>query len=120
MYVFVYGTLKKGKMNNYLLSHPNKGNADFVKTATISKEAGLSMVDFGGFPAVYLSNYPNKIVGEIWDVKNEKIGLRLLDALERYPTMYDRGTIEVDGYECVIYFMHESYDDYYKIEEWDV
>jgi gamma-glutamylcyclotransferase (GGCT)/AIG2-like uncharacterized protein YtfP len=115
--IFVYGTLKRGNYNNYILTHSNKCDGKFIKEATIPASTGLAMVDFGGFPAVYISEEPTDIIGEIWEIDWEEGG-PWLDALENYPRMYNRGITEIAGMDCIVYFMHHNYDSQPKIKEW--
>lgn len=82
--VFVYGTLKRGESNHFLLHH-----ADFICETQTS---GLfTLLDLGHYPAVLIQpkNYP--IHGEIYEVSDWV--LKQLDELENYPHYYMRRMI---------------------------
>lgn len=92
MYVFVYGTLKKGQSNHRLIREFNcLGEATMKGT----------LYDLGPFPALTLEPANDTIHGEVYDV-NTKDGVERLDYLEGYDpnsksNFYDR--VEVD---CVL------------------
>lgn len=80
--VAVYGTLRKGCHNNYLLRDSNlKGVAFSDNDAT--------MYSAGGFPILKLGEPTCKIVVEIYEVSDDILH-RYLDRLEGYPDWYDR------------------------------
>ena len=109
-YVFVYGTLKRGYGNSYLLD-----DSDFVQEAMTSPE--YTMRSLGGFPGVQL-NGNTPIHGEVWRV-NKKTMDRL-DQLEGYPRFYDRKQIDLRGcnYMPWMYFLPEQeYLTYPVIED---
>jgi gamma-glutamylaminecyclotransferase len=103
MYIFVYGSLRKGLHNNYLLD-----NAKYIgKFATIDKYV---MVGTKSFSYPYLIHptylkykiyesianvYSNNIIGEVYEI--DKIMLKKLDALEGHPEYYNRRQIEVQN-----------------------
>jgi gamma-glutamylaminecyclotransferase len=87
MKIFVYGTLKKGFNNNYLLK-----DAKFVEESSFCGK----MYYYGSFPYVNL-NETGEVKGEIYEI-NDKI-LGKLDILEGYPGFYNR--TKVNG--CYIY-----------------
>lgn len=95
--VFVYGSLRKGGYNSFLLR-----DSEFIKTVKTKDE--MSLWDLGTFPAV--SFHPVvQIVGEVYEVNKET--LQRLDSLEGYPNFYDRTQIELDdGSKAWIYFLH--------------
>lgn len=107
MYIFVYGTLKRGFYNHDLLE-----NAEFVCEA-ITKEKYPMVNTEGYFP--YLIN--NKglghyIQGEVYKI--DEIILATLDILESYPSHYDRRQIQVVslGIEltAIVYFLKDEID----------
>lgn len=115
MYVFVYGTLKLGYLNNYLLVD-SKGK--FIKNSILTSDLGFSMIDVGFYPILLSeSEEPTKIYGEVWEVEH----LDYLDNLEHYPDYYNRKKIKVDGYSCWVYFMEfgeiKGQNKYPSIEE---
>ncbi len=88
-YVFVYGTLKQGYGNNYLLS-----NAKLIsdKAYTVDK---FELYDVG-FPYAKFSNSKDSAVlkGELYELDSIET-FRDLDNLEGYPHHYRRKMIKV-------------------------
>lgn len=106
MLVFVYGSLRKGFGNHYLLE-----NSQFVKEATLS---GFQMYSLGGFPAITHSrSKKDKIKGEIYEV-NEAT-LYHLDRLEGHPNFYFREAYFTDDREIVQTYIL----DRESIEKWN-
>ena len=105
MYVFVYGTLKKGFENEHFLS-----SAKFIgKGITKSKFPMVSIIK--AYPYVINDEgYGHNIQGEVYEI-DDKI-LKRLDALEGYPEHYDRKStmIDVDSnlYKTIIYFIKKK------------
>jgi len=102
MKVFVYGTLKKGYMNNYLLA-----DATYIDDA-VTKGNKWGMDNYIYYPAVFpdTSRTAGYIYGEIWEI--DKSILSNLDRLEGYPSFYTRSIIKVvdtDGkeHEAIMY-----------------
>jgi gamma-glutamylaminecyclotransferase len=92
MKVFVYGSLKKGFYNHYLI----KG-AQFVTTA-VTTDSDYEMVSMGAFPGVYKGTTVNcrfQIAGEVYEVDDDQ--LEELDRLENNGQMYQRYQIAVKG-----------------------
>jgi gamma-glutamylcyclotransferase (GGCT)/AIG2-like uncharacterized protein YtfP len=85
--VFVYGTLKKGYGNNYLLD-----DATFISQAeTVDNYA---LFDMGAYPAITTAIPGDSTVkGEVYEV-NKNV-MNNLDYLENYPDLYDRSCISV-------------------------
>lgn len=85
--VFVYGSLRKGLGNSYLLN-----NSKFISIArTINP---FQMIDYGGFPGIVKNiedMEPKTIVGEVYEVDDET--LDNLDALESNGSFYQREII---------------------------
>lgn len=80
--VFVYGSLKKGHSNSYLLEGYN-----FLGRAYI--EGPYRMMSLGYFPGVTDGHEEtSRIYGEVWVVDEQ--GLGALDLLEGHPTFYER------------------------------
>jgi gamma-glutamylaminecyclotransferase len=87
MYVFVYGTLKKGYGNNQRLLRDTK----FI-------DAGVTLMpydlrDLGPFPVV-VNNKRARVLGEVYDCTKQE--LKRLDQLEGYPRMYGRKKVLVE------------------------
>jgi gamma-glutamylcyclotransferase (GGCT)/AIG2-like uncharacterized protein YtfP len=105
MKVFVYGTLKRGKGNNYLL-----GDSPLIGTAT-TKE-GFVLFNCG-FPKAVdftkdaLSHPLLPVKGEVYDVDDRT--LRRLDSLEGHPDWYCRRYVPVqvgdEEQEAMMYVM---------------
>lgn len=94
--IFVYGTLKKGFHNHYLLED---NDAVFVRSDTLPFHA---MYSAGGFPVVLPSSYApwRNVAGEVYDVSEDCISD--LDMLEREGTMYNRKQVEDRDFEAYI------------------
>jgi gamma-glutamylaminecyclotransferase len=88
--VFVYGTLKSGLWNHYLL----KGCESFGGTATVLtyKMIEYKMIE-SGFPVTMPDPEGKPLAGEIYAVDDET--LARLDQLEREGSSYDRMLIDV-------------------------
>lgn len=80
--VAVYGTLRKGQPNHFLLK-----NAAYIETIKIPK---LKMHDFGAFPFCTNKDTTEQdtITAEIYHV--DKQTLAALDRLEGHPSFYTR------------------------------
>lgn len=100
MYIFVYGTLKKGEPNHYLLS----GSEFICPTETKEK---YTMLDMGRFPGVLKEDFSDRSVsikGEIYDV-DEKT-LRNLDTYEG--DWYFREEVELKAeITALMYFLRK-------------
>ena len=83
--VFVYGTLKRGFWNHYLL----EGREFFGTAATVPT---YRMIE-NGFPVILPDPEGKPIAGEIYAVDDET--LARLDQLEREGSSYDRKLIDV-------------------------
>jgi gamma-glutamylaminecyclotransferase len=83
--VFVYGTLKSGFSNHYLL----EGCEFFGCAATVPT---YKMIE-NGFPVIMPDPEGKPLAGEIYTVDNET--LARLDQLEREGSSYDRKLIDV-------------------------
>jgi len=102
-YVFVYGTLKKGHGNNYLLAE-----ATFIGRGKTLKRFRLFDV---GFPYAVPSEKGARVIGEVYKVEDAEI-FQALDWLEGYPTHYKRQVIKVEldngqVVEAWIYYTNE-------------
>ena len=93
--VFVYGSLKRGFHNHYLL----KGSKFIGEDSTRGK-----MLSLGAFPGVIKGDGP--VHGELFIVDDET--LQKLDALEGCPSLYVREQILLDsGQEAFIYYLND-------------
>ena len=89
MFVFVYGTLKRGYGNNALLQ---ENGSIFIKT-TIPARPLFDLVDLGHFPGLIPGFF--YVQGELYNVSEEII--QRLDWLEGHPDFYYRQTIMIQG-----------------------
>ncbi|RUM61568.1 MAG: gamma-glutamylcyclotransferase [Persephonella sp.] len=99
-YIFVYGTLRKGFGNHYLLE-----NAKFIGEGFTKEKYSLYAT---GIP--YVVKKPlTKIKGELYEVDN--LTLEEIDYLEGHPHFYERELIDVivnnKIYKAWIYFYPE-------------
>jgi gamma-glutamylaminecyclotransferase len=107
MYLFVYGTLKQGFHNHYLLE-----DAEFVCKA-VTKER-YPMVNTEEYFPYLIDEKGNgyNIEGEVYRI-DEQI-LAMLDILEGYPEHYNRKEIKVVSLEieviAIVYFLNEKID----------
>jgi len=113
MYIFVYGTLKQGFHNHYLLE-----DAEFICEAT-TKEKYPMVKTKGHFP--YLLNKKgvgHNIQGEVYRINDTT--LMMLDILEGYPEHYTREFMEVLSkgitLKALVYFLNEELD-YSSLEQ---
>ncbi len=81
--VFVYGTLRAGEPNHYLLDHH-----DLVTHART--EAAFELVSLGTFPAM-IAGGATAVVGEVYEI--DPVTLAALDRLEGHPRFYQRSAI---------------------------
>ena len=94
--VFVYGTLRAGEPNHYLLDHH-----DLVARART--EAAFELVSLGAFPAM-VAGGATAVVGEVYEV--DPYTLAALDRLEGHPRFYQRRPIRLeDGDEVFTYLL---------------
>lgn len=107
MLVFVYGTLKEGHGNNYLLS-----SSEFKGEATIR---GHTLVLMQSFPYMIESDENKVVRGEVYEVKSPEIERRL-DALEGYPSHYQKKTVKtMEGDEVQVYYIDKEEPHYHRI-----
>lgn len=114
MLLFVYGTLKKGYGNNYLLE---MAGADFVrKSVTKHKYYMIST----GIPFVIEDNkirqpeilkYKGHIVIEEYLIDKNRI--HLIDELEGHPEWYTRKVVkDIEEYKGWLYFNRMNIEEY--------
>lgn len=94
-YLFCYGTLKKGKPNNSLLTE-----CEFIG---IGKAYGYVLINVGAIPGmvpgkVSEENHGDDAIGEVYAVPDEKLApiLHRLDRVENNGEMYIRVVATVD------------------------
>lgn len=99
MKLFVYGTLRNGLENNFLLDK----KAQFIKVMHIS---GLKLYDLGPFPAAVESgNKKDTVTGELYNVPESSI--EAIDQLEGVPHMFQRQFL-TDGDNEIWYYVMEK------------
>ncbi|KAG5666712.1 hypothetical protein PVAND_014727 [Polypedilum vanderplanki] len=94
--VFVYGTLKRGQPNHYLMTDKSNGYSKFITIGETIVSFPLVVATRYNIP--FLLNRPgmgNQISGEIFEV-DEKM-FAVLDKLEDYPSWYDREIQEINA-----------------------
>jgi len=108
VYVMVYGTLKRNYPNYHYMEI---AQGRFIDTAT-SSDSLYELIGVGdSFPGLIGGNSYFK--GEIFEVPIEGI-VNVLDYLEGYPIMYDRGFIQVnldssnEKIDALVYFLTED------------
>lgn len=96
--VAVYGSLREGLGNHGVIKGAEKKGDTVIK--------GWDLYSLGAFPFILKGN--NALTVEVYQVDSETRQARL-DALEGYPSFYDRTKVETEFGEAWIYFMHEMY-----------
>ena len=90
MFVFVYGTLKKGFPNSYCLD-----GVKFVGEAQTVDKYPLIVASRYNIPFLLgAKGVGNQIIGEVYDVTDCQ--LKILDTLEGYPDFYNRIEIPIE------------------------
>ncbi|MDP2216113.1 MAG: gamma-glutamylcyclotransferase family protein [Methanolobus sp.] len=100
MYIFVYGSLKKGFSKHDLI----EGSQFICKTRT---RENFAMVDLHHFPGVIKGQSVSPIYGEVYD-----IGDSLLDILDEYEgDWYCREQVKLEaGFTAWMYFLRDIPD----------
>lgn len=93
--VFVYGTLRAGDYNHYLL----EGHDLVALTRT---EPRFTLVSLGPYPAM-IAGGDTAVVGEVYDVDDDT--LAALDRLEGHPDFYRRKTIRLENGDEVLAYL---------------
>lgn len=94
MFVFVYGTLKSGQPNNYLIKDETRGNGTWIGKAKTNEKYPLVVASRYNVP--YLLHKPGtgqNVEGEIYEV--DEALLLILDDLEKHPIYYQRKEVGV-------------------------
>jgi gamma-glutamylaminecyclotransferase len=118
MIFFVYGTLKRGYSNNYILA-----GVEFIGKA-VTKDR-FKLLQLGSFPAARLDKLGRPILGELFNVQSVDT-LRQLDLLEGNGTFFERQERTVidliTGEELTawIYEMKKeiNFDDISEVSNW--
>ncbi|XP_031554844.1 putative gamma-glutamylcyclotransferase CG2811 [Actinia tenebrosa] len=110
--IFVYGTLKNGFPNHYLLKNPPKGKTTFVEHAVTKERYPLVIGTDAKIPFMLpIPGQGKNIKGEIYEVDEE--ALVHLDKLEDHPSWYRRLPCQVvlsnaEELNCETYFLMNS------------
>jgi gamma-glutamylaminecyclotransferase len=99
--VFVYGTLLRGEVNHHLLAQ-----AEFLGSHRTA--ACFSLYLLRAYPGAVRGG-TRAIPGEVYGV--DRAGLRRLDRLEDYPTLYDRQLLATPYGRAWIYLFRGSVRD---------
>lgn len=108
MIVFVYGTLRKGFGNHYLLR-----TSEYL--GEFRQPVHFDMVDMGAYPGLVETNTPFSSTITVEAYKIDKETLKRLDNLEGYPLFYNRKVIKIGDIEGYIYYLNEGDKYNYKI-----
>lgn len=124
IYIFTYGTLKRGFSNNHFLN-----DALFVSNSITCENYSMYPCTNNMFPFLIKSEKKYQIKGEVFKTNSKKL-LDDLDYLERYPNLYLKEFINVklennSIVKALVYFKNEDTHlntvDYSKpINEWKI
>lgn len=105
--IFVYGTLKKGGCNNFLLK-----NDEFLRE--VVTRPIYRLYDNGSYPMLIEDSKSGKAIqGELWSVS--KATVARLDRLEGVPHLYQRKNIEIDGEsDCIEGYVYQRSVSHYQ------
>ncbi|XP_039504291.1 gamma-glutamylaminecyclotransferase B-like isoform X1 [Pimephales promelas] len=95
--VFVYGTLKKGQPNHFIMKDHAKGQAEFVAHARTVDPYPLVIATEYNIPFLLVLDKPGtgqRVHGEIYSVDQKM--LEFLDEFEECPQMYQRTLIRLE------------------------
>ena len=96
--VLVYGSLKKGYYNSYLL----EGSLQIGVHVT---EPEYTMYDLGAYPAI-TNTGGTAIHGELYEVDDGVF--KRLDTLEGYPSFYNRKEVDTPYGKAWVYFIEDT------------
>ena len=96
--VAVYGSLRKGKGNHRILDNDR---TEYLGTTRVS---GFDMYNMGSFP--FITDGGGEITVEVYRVTDSTTAYRL-DALEGYPSFYNRKQVQTEYGLAWIYFIND-------------
>jgi len=107
VFIFVYGTLKKGFYNNFYLN-----SSKFISNAVTYERYQMYPVIGGEYPFIIKSEKMNFIKGEVYEVTEQET-LDNLDILEGVPNLYIKDFILVElengtVLDALTYFKNEK------------
>ncbi|VDN28686.1 unnamed protein product [Gongylonema pulchrum] len=100
--VFVYGTLKRGEPNAYIMTNPATGSQKFIGCGRTVNAYPMVIASRYNIPfCLEKPGIGRQVTGEVYEVDEQK--LKALDELEEHPTFYKRQLqqIEMDHNETV-------------------
>lgn len=97
--LFVYGTLKRKGINNFVITELCNGR--FIGEA--QSDPFFTMIDLGLYPAVVIGGN-TAIKGEVFEIDS----IEAVDRLEGYPRHYDRKLVDTPFGSAWMYFQHRS------------
>lgn len=100
MYVAVYGSLRTDSYNYERIQRIFPGNFEMLKTSMLP---GFKMYDLGFYPAIVPTNNEEDLV-YVEIMETGKDALNYIKAME-YGAGYSEKTINIDGYDCIIFYM---------------
>lgn len=111
MFLFTYGTLKRGLRNSVLLAGSN-----FVKE-TVTKPL-YKLYDCGPYPCLVEAEKGKSVRGEIYEI--DAATLARLDRLEGIPFLYDRKVIKLENFpfETIAYFYQQDVKQFVECDSW--
>lgn len=111
--VMVYGSLRKGFGNSYLLK-------DSTFVGMVNTRPNYTMVSLGAFPGL-IRKGDTIVIGELYEV--DAPTLERLDRLEGHPNWYVREEIDVAGEmgegRAWAYFLPDEYVKYKQVQTGD-
>ena len=108
--VFVYGTLKQNYSNNKIIADIGK----FIKSCRTDNKFKMFITSMG-YPGIDYGDF-DYIKGEIWGIK--KSDLYILDEFEGFPDFYHRNKIKIDNEYVECYFITETHNNEFLINEY--
>ena len=93
-YVFVYGSLRKGKGLSGVMS------IALDDLGVYKSKPKYNMYNLGAFPCI-TKNGNTSIVGEVYEIDSNLE--KRLDAIEGVPTLYIKDDIELEGFDKPVY-----------------
>lgn len=93
-YVFVYGSLRKGRGLSGVMS------IALNDLGVYKSKRKYNMYNLGAFPCI-TKNGNTQIVGEVYEIDSDLE--KRLDAIEGVPTLYYKDSIELEGFDKPVY-----------------
>lgn len=114
MYVFVYGSLKKGYYNHHFLDKSKFIKKAYLKNYTLYYDYNKK------YPSLYDVDNGYLVSGEIYEINYDI--LNELDILEEVGILYKRVNVNISDYNCYLYVSLKKEDNLVavknNIQEW--